>query len=212
MSDELREGAGESFDLASITIPASKLHGPQRLLSSGIAALDRACGGGLPLGSLVEWGLPPGKDGQRVIVQFLLQRTPLTLWIFADEHKMVYPPAWSALGVDLEQMYFVSCKEALRLLQPVFLEPLFEVIVFDRPAYLSPGDCAFLAMQARKMQQLIVILRPYELRAQQGNAHMRMRANAFYDFSSGQYGLTAVKGMKCQRLNFSLPSAVPMPR
>jgi hypothetical protein len=188
--------------IEKLTRRASALTQQSRLLASGIAPLDRALGGGLAFGTLAEWGLPPGRQGLRILLQFFLRSKPLVLWVSSDDESSVYPPAWAALGIELKQMYFVCTQEPLRQLQPVFFEPVFEVIVLHRPGYLSPGDFAFLAQQARKMRQLIIITRPYFLHAQKGNAHMRVRANAYYEFSSRRSVVHGVKGTTQEQVVF----------
>ena len=90
-------------------------------LSSGHVQADAWFGGGLHYGKLYEFGMPKGVEARRLLLLFFKHtRSPL-LWIYNDEERFVYPPAWSALGMDLSQIYFVRSGLPLKELRPVFL-------------------------------------------------------------------------------------------
>jgi hypothetical protein len=139
-----------------------------------------------------------------LLVQFLLQRAPLTLWVNSDGQRQVYPPAWAALGVDLRQLYFVESQAPLRDLHAVFAEPLFGVVVLDRPGFLAAGDYGFLAQRARSLGQVIMIIRPYLLSGERGNVQMRVRLNAFYDEKQRSFVVNGIKGMHPPQLRIEL--------
>ena len=183
---------------------ASSLTKDRSRLSSGIAVLDTALGGGLVKGELSEWGLVPGKNGLQVIIQFLKAR-PLCLWVYQQADYSVYPPSWHSQGLDLEQIYFVRCHKPFQELRPIFLEPLFDLIIFDRLPFFKPEDYAFLASKARVLQAHILIITPFLLKNTLGSAHIRLRVNAYCDFFRRYFCVHRVKGLQQEKLTFSLP-------
>src|SRR5690606_3431023 len=116
-------------------------------LASGCALLDQALDGGLPYGAVTEWGLPPGGGGRRVLVEFMARATSDTppaggkpLWCLwarsASSDLQIYPPSWSALGVNLSRIRFTYCRHAVEDLKPLLVDPFFTAVVLDAPERL----------------------------------------------------------------------------
>ena len=150
-------------------------------LSSNIRDLDGFFDGGLPYGSVVEWGVPFGLGGREVVLAFLSRtpRTVWTLWISSKPQFTVYPPAWHARGVDLERIRFTCSSKPVEELKPALLDPFFKVIVFDAPRHFTDDDCAFIARGARARGQLVLILRDFLLGQRRGNVWARYRVNCW---------------------------------
>lgn len=179
------------------------ISGNQSRLSSGISALDHFFDGGLPYGSVVEWGLPLGLGGHEIVLAFLAQaaqsqttpsENPLNpkwiLWSSGRPELTVYPPAWHARGVNLEYIRFAKSTKPVEDLKPLFLDPFFKIIVLDAPKDFSEDDCAFIARQARAHGQLILILRDFFLGPRRGNVWARYRVNcARLSSMHSRYGL-----------------------
>lgn len=173
----------------------------ERYLASGIPKLDRFLGGGIAMGTLSEWGLPPGCDGRRVILAFLAhwccsawaEGAPV-LWVSGRPDVTVYPPAWEAGGVDLRRIYFAEAEAPVAVLRPVFLERHFPLIVLDAPRRLRPDAQAFLATQARRHDLVIFLLRPYFLSSRTGNVWAKSRFNCRYDAASHVHVVHVVRG------------------
>ncbi len=163
----------------------------------------------IPMGAISEWGLPSGKHGRRIMIQMLKTQmlrpeAPLCLWIHNGKTR-IYPPTWAALGVDLQKIYFAESETPIAELRPVFLEPLFKIIVIDRPKKLSKDDCAFLASYARLHQYAIVVLRDFFLSERLGNPYTQLRINAWYNTNQKKFHALPLRGAKPQPVSFSLP-------
>lgn len=173
-------------------------------LSSGAPALDRFLDGGLPFGSLSEWGLPLGFGTRRVILQFLAAAThaapehaPLpVLWVSSCTALHVFPPTWAAYGVDLQHIGFVRTDHPVRDLKPVFLDAYYRIVVLDMPTHLSRADFAFLAHRARANASIIMVLHNRFLTAEQGNVWARLRINGQrHETQPHGIRLTVVRGL-----------------
>lgn len=190
-------------------------------LCSGIKPLDEFLHGGLPFSSLIEWGIPFGNGGRRLMASFLARATTgrwespqdgglargqrlWCLWISARPQLALYPPAWRAAGVDLRHLRFVRNGSPVRDLKSLFIDPFFRVVVIDNPTELSTGDCCFLAHQARKNNQLIVILRdqllsPFATSDSNSNVWARLRFNTWRNPISGAFEMEFVRGGKANQ-------------
>ena len=176
-------------------------------ISSGIPQLDQALGGGFPLGSLCEWGMPPGKQARSLLVKLLAHHKPMCLWVYSDQEDCrIYPPAWVARGVDLGQTYFVKSDAPLQQLRPVFLEPLFSVIVIDSFCCHSKDELAFLARQARALSAVIFLIRPYLLSHAKGNPFAKWRLNSWLNHHSNSFQIHLLRGHRPKSL--SLPNCL----
>ena len=190
--------SGISVQAASDTLPRTKL-------SSNFSELDDFLEGGLPTGSVSEWGMPLAQGGHSLLVTWLahLAQTdepPLVLWTYARAQLRVYPPAWASRGVDLSRIRFASSAKPLSDLRPVFLDPLFKVIVIDSPRGFTDDDCAFLARRARANGQTILLLRDFFLGGKRGNVWAPLRFNCWVDTASQQFRLRVVKGLSPRQL------------
>lgn len=173
--------------------PENDHHNHDSLLKSHHHPINQALQGGFRSGSLVEWGLPPGKRGYEVLLSFLTEAPPLSLWVYEGSLK-VYPPAWIARGVRLNRIHFAKSHEPLQDLRPALTEPLFGLLVLDQTTGLRREDFAFLHKQARRIRQTLFITRPYILSHQNGNPMVRYRLNAWYDHWKQQFHLNILKG------------------
>ena len=175
------------------------------LISSGIPQLDQALGGGFPLGSLCEWGMPPGKQARHLLMKLLAHKEPLCLWIYTDQdNSRVYPPAWAARGINLSQTYFVKSSSPLTQLRPAFLEQLFSIIVIDSFCCHSKDELAFLSRQARALSAIIFLLRPYLLSHAKGNPFAKHRLNSWLNYRDGNFHIHLLRGHSPK--SFSIPA------
>ncbi len=192
-------------------VPASQLSpglgkALQAPLASHIPLLDSFLGGGLGWGELSEWGLPWGTGLRDLILPFLAsaqaqeQLGAWVLWIYGQRDVCVNPLAWHARGVQLGQLRFAASSKPLIELKPLFLSGFFRVIVLDSIPRLSTEDYAFLARQARRLQQHILILQPELLSSAQGNVWARLRINCWRDFSQQRVCITLLKGHQQRQL------------
>ncbi|HYX37308.1 MAG TPA: hypothetical protein VE954_29745 [Oligoflexus sp.] len=195
----------------NVTVPASQLsQGKARLsqppLPSHVSLLDSFLGGGLGWGDLSEWGLPWGTGLRDLILPFLVsaqqgeQPPAWVLWVYGQKDICVNPLAWHARGIRLEQLRFAFSTKPLIELKPLFLSGFFRVIVLDGVPRLTDEDYAFLARQARRLQQHILVLHPYTLTTAHGNVWARIRINCWRDFSHQHVGITLLKGHQQRQL------------
>jgi hypothetical protein len=181
---------------------ARSLHPP---LPSRVSLFDSFLGGGLGWGELSEWGLPWGSGLRDLILPFLVnaqqeQPPAWVLWIYGQKDICVNPLAWHARGVRLEQLRFALSTKPLIELKPLFLSGFFRVIVLDSIPRLMDEDYAFLARQARRLQQHILVLHPYTLTTSRGNVWARLRINCSRDFAHQHVVLTLLKGHQQRQL------------
>ncbi len=174
-------------------------------LPSTLSLITDFLQGGLPFGALVEWGSPMGSEGRRILLTFLvnaMQLSCLCLWNNGHCDVTIFPPAWSACGIDLNQLIFTNANHPLTELKPVFLSSLFKVIVLDTAlGQLSNDECAWLRHQASLHHYLVIIVRNYRLSNKLGNAWVKLRLNALKHPNSDNYQLWLVKGGTEKRLN-----------
>jgi hypothetical protein len=136
--------------------------------------------GSLASGSLSEWGMLGGQGARELALSVVVQATQrrrLVLWVNGSETLDVYPPAWSARGVDLALVRFARVDRPVEVLKPVFLDRLFDLIVVDSPKHLGSDDWAFLARQARALDAHIMVLQDFLLSGKRGNIWARLRVN-----------------------------------
>ena len=194
----------------NIAIKASQLQRAATRLPSRIPLLDSFLGGGLGWGEISEWGLPWGAGLRDLILLFMAsaqqetQRPTWVLWIYGQKDVQVNPLAWHARGIDLKRLRFATSAKPLIELKPLFLSGFFRMIVLDSIPRLSSEDYAFLARQARNLQQHILILHSYDLSNGQGNVWARLRLNCWRDFSQQRAFITLLKGQQQRQLSLPL--------
>jgi hypothetical protein len=155
--------------------PAESLY-----LSFGHDGVDDFFCGGIPLGSVSEWGMPLGCGARGLILRLLAQLTSTghdVLWIYPKTRIYAYPPGWAAAGVDLNRVSFVRTDNPLRDLKSAFLETAYKAIVFDFPTRLTKDDFAFLSRQAREFKFVVMVLRNSFLKLECGNIWAKFRMN-----------------------------------
>jgi len=196
-------------------------------LDSGIKCLDDFLEGGLPVGAISEWGVPLGRGGREILLTWLARHfnqeavTRCTeqqaahqtvyagenprwaLWIYSRTKLTIYPPAWLARGVSLKHTRFVCSCRPLVDLKPVFLSPLFQIIVLDAPDFFTEDDCAFLARQARKNRQTIILLRDFFLSPKRGNVWAKLRLNSYFNETTQEFCLDVVRGLPPRKLSIN---------
>ena len=175
-------------------------HQSQELLS-GIDALDE-CFARVKPGDLIEWGIPPGKNGRLIPLQLLKQQIPLSVWIYHHHGLGVFASSWISHGVDLQRLFFICSASPVKELRPIFLEDTFKRIIIDAPLKFSTGDMAFVSQQARKQGQIVFLIRHYFLTAKRGNPHASLRINTWQS-GKRSFSLQFIKGPNSGRI--SLP-------
>jgi len=181
---------------------------PDRL-SSGLPELDYFFEGGLPFSAITECGMPLGLEGRFVLLHFLANGTrhvspPLwVLWISSYQELEIFPPAWMAHGVALDQIVFAYSKKPMQDLKRAILHHLFKIIIFDAPPHMDQDDFTFLCQRARENNQAIIVLRDFFLTNKQGNVWASLRFNCARNPTTNDYVLTGLKGFRKKWFLFS---------
>lgn len=192
---------------------ASSLAAPQ---ASGQASGQQPSGG-IPLGSLLEMGIPFGNGGRRLLVQLIAAATSgisgaqkhWCLWISARAQPEVYPPAWQAMGVDLNLLRFASSASPVADLKAVFLDDFFKLIVIDHPGGLRTDEYTFLAQCARQHHKIIVVTQDRTLSPKDSNTAARYRLNVSKSPDQNILQLSPVRGL---HQHLKLPSFFQHPQ
>lgn len=161
---------------------------PASRLTTGIESLDALTGGGFPLGSLTEWGMPLGHGGLELLVRLVARYTQGAdpQWGLVSQGAgglLVMASAWQARGVNLDRLRLTVSDHPVRDLKPILIQPFFKLIVLYSPPKLSAEDCAFLARSARTHKRLIWVVRDRWLTPERGNVWARLRLNVGRDSS-----------------------------
>lgn len=184
-----------------------------RRLSSRIRELDLGLGGGLPRGSLVEWGAPMGRGGRELLIPWIREVTQPShsldtpawvLWAYATPRLTPYAPAWAARGIALERLRFAQTAAPLTDLHPVFMEPLFRMIILDVSHTFTPDEYAFITRQARLHDQVIIVMRDHFLSPDTGNIWARIRLNTWLLNHADTYRIEILKGSSVRHLDLAL--------
>jgi len=133
------------------------------------------------------------------------------LWVYGKPELTIYPPAWHARGMPLERMRFACSQAPLEDLRPVFLEPLFKIIVLDTPKTFTDEDCAFVVRQARLNNQLVIVIRDFFLGNRSSNVWSKIRLNCWFDSVTQKYNLRVVRGLPPRHIVFSEQELLPAP-
>lgn len=190
-----------NLDKSTILAPSDSL------LPSGHAQLDASLDGGLRWGELSEWGMPWAQTQREIILRFLVQaqKDPTwILWIYGRPDISINPLAWQAHGLNLSWLRFAQAQRPLLELKPVFLSGLFRIIVLDGIERLSDDDCGFLARQARRYKQLIMIIHHQSLSSDRGNVWARVRINCWFDTQTQSISAEILKGRRPQQISWTL--------
>lgn len=198
--------------IRSLTCKASQLSSHTARLSATIAQLNHFFQGGLRWGELSEWGMPWENGCREVLLTFLQSahrdqshRPYWCLWVHDQKAINIYPPAWQARGIDLRYIRFASTSRPLKDLQQALSTAFFKVIVLDCvTSNLTPDDCCFLAQQARRHRQIIILLRNYFLSPKKGNAWAKTRVNCWHDPLQNIFYLKSVKGLAPRQIAFKI--------
>ena len=200
----IRTASGRRHD-APTTISATNHQ--EVKLCFGIRTLDDffkdSSSSGLAFGTLLEMGIPFGNGGRRLLAHLVAAATSglsggqkhWCLWISARQRPAVYPPAWQALGVDLNLLRFASSASPVSELKAIFLDDLFRVIVIDHPKPLKPDEHVFLAQCARQYRKIIVVARDELLSPRDSNTAARYRLNVWRPARQNILEITPVRGL-----------------
>jgi hypothetical protein len=165
----------------------------------------------LPSSSLrSDAGEAPNRD-LMPLDHFATQADTKILWVYGKPELTIYPPAWQARGLPIERMRFACSQAPLEDLRPVFLEPLFKIIVLDTPMNFSDEDCAFVVRQARQNNQLVIVIRDFFLGIRSSNVWSKIRLNCWFDSSTQKYNLRVVRGLPPRHIVFSEQELYPPP-
>ncbi len=199
-----------STRFSSLCFEAGAVDFQARKLISGVETVDDFLDGGIPFGSVAEFGMPLGREGRFLILKFLVNATrglrtdPLwTLWVSSHDEFSVFPPAWFAKGVSPSRVVFTHSKVPLRDLKRAIINPLFKLIVLDSPQKFSRDDCFFVNNQARSSSQLVLLLRNFFLSNKQGNVWAKLRINCWKRQSSGQFVMKVIRGLSYRQISIS---------
>lgn len=199
-SDLLTQFAGLNFQPGSVRSQPEKL-------ASCVEAIDVFLEGGIPFGSVSEFGMPLGREGRALILKFLANATqgkrtkPLwALWVSSHEDFQVFPPAWFAKGVSASRMVFTHSQTPLRDLKRAIMHPLFKVIILDSPQKFTKDDCSFVSRQARANHQLVILLRHFFLSNRQGNIWAKLRINCWKRHTNGEFVIKVIRGLSHREL------------
>lgn len=180
---------------------------PQERLSSCVDRVDDFLEGGLPFGSITEFGVPMGKEGRLLPLKFVVNATrgvrtaPMwTLWISSHETLRVFPPAWFARGVAPDRILFARSESPLRDLKRAIGNPVFKFIVLDSPRKFTREDCFFVNRQARLNHQLVILLRDFFLSNRQGNIWAGVRLNCWKRYPSESFVIRVIRGLSNREL------------
>ena len=199
------------LDLANrfpgVCFEATEAYSPQQKLASGVPGIDAFLRGGLPMGKVTEFGMPLGREGRVLLLNFLVNATqgvtsaPLwALWISSHRHLSVYPPAWYARGISPERMFFTASETPMKDLKRVIMNSFFKLIILDSPKQFSKDDCLFINTQARRNQQIILLIRDFFLSNLRGNIWSTLRINCWKRQVSNQFMLRVIRGLSNREL------------
>lgn len=93
--------------IPSALTPAARLIRP--VAATGIAALDAALDGGLPIGAISELCGPESSGRTGVALSFLARQTQEKFCAWIDAGNALDPPSAAAAGVSLSRMLWVRC-------------------------------------------------------------------------------------------------------
>ncbi|MBU2643917.1 hypothetical protein KKI24_04360 [bacterium] len=186
-------------------------------LASCVDRVDEFLEGGLPFGSITEFGMPLGKEGRILALKFVVNATrgirtkPLwTLWISSHETFRVFPPAWFARGVSPAWIVFAQSDRPLRDLKLAISNPIFKLIILDSPRKFTREECFFVSRQARQNRQLVMLLRDFFLSNRQGNIWASLRMNCWKRYPSGTLMIRVIRGLSRRELSISDAEMSPL--
>jgi|GEM_PF-560156 len=179
---------------------------PKKVLPTHDPRINEFLEGGLPFGSLCEWGAPFGRGGREILCRFIAAATQSqqwSVWVNTKNRMSIYAPAWAARGVDFEYFRVAHSSRPMTELKPLLLDPFFRVIVLDAPCNLTDDDSALLARQARQNDQLIILVRDYLLSPKRGNVWAKIRVNCWQEQMAERFCLQSVRGLSPRQCSFA---------
>lgn len=179
--------------LMSFVPSAAQTSQPEQTYQTGLEKFDELFHQPLKPGHIIEWGLPFGHFGRNLPLMYLREHKPQALWINAHESFKVYPPSWSAFGVDLSKTYFIQHKNPLDL-QSLYFEDSFRFLIIDSPKSFKPSEMAFLRQRAIENRQVMFWIYPFSLSCVRGNPFATVRINGQCVHPKNEFMVRLLKG------------------
>lgn len=185
----------------TLCLETSVNYNKQEKLTLGIPLVDQFLNGGLPFGKVTELGMPLGKEGRSLLVKLLAHhQTPVqkafrVLWISCFPGISIYPPAWFVRGVSEKDTIFTYSEKPITELKRAIMHSFFKMIILDSPKGLSRDDSLFLSTQAKKNNQVIILVRDFFLSNLKGNIWAQLRLNCWRRPQNRQYVIRVVRGL-----------------
>ncbi len=170
-------------------------------LGFGLPLLDDFLSGGLPFGKVTELGMPLGKEGRSLLVKLLafhqnrIEKPFQVLWISCFPGISIYPPAWFARGVSEKDTIFTYSEKPINELKRAIIHSFFKMIILDSPKGFTPDDSQFLSIQAKKNNQVTILIRDFFLSNLKGNIWAQLRLNCWRRPQKKEFVVRAVRGM-----------------
>ncbi|MDE2482740.1 MAG: hypothetical protein KGN02_11165 [bacterium] len=162
----------------------------ERLVPTGIAALDRLLGGGLPAGSLVTLEGRGSAGCHSIAASLLAQATHRGLGAVIDDGEL-YPPSLEAAGVRLDRLLVVPAPTPLlaaRAADLLLRSRVARVIVMHAAA-LRAAVWARLAQVAHRTGGVLVVLAHRVMPEVQSLAAVRLGCSFERAIVRGTHGL-----------------------
>jgi hypothetical protein len=162
----------------------------------------------LPFGKVTELGMPLGKEGRLLLIKLLAvhqtaaQSSFRVLWISCFPGISIYPPAWFARGVSEKDTIFTYSEKPINQLKRAIMHSFFKMIILDAPQGFTREDSLFLNIQAKKNNQVIILVRDFFLSNLKGNIWAQLRLNCWLRPQKHEYVIRVVRGLPSGELRF----------
>ncbi len=145
---------------------------------------------------LTECGIP---HAGRSLLLSALDPTKKLVWILSSSLPYaVYPPAWKPYNLNTK--FFNTVENVMKESKPIFLEPCFDIVVIDGFRNLRDEDLAFIAIQARRFNFQVILVRDFFLTSKIGNVWAKSRFNIFFQPQKNSFRLQTVRGSFFKKL------------
>lgn len=162
----------------------------ERLVASGIPALDVLLGGGFPLGSLVTLEGRGSSGCHGIAAALLAQVTQRGLGAVIDEGEL-YPPSLEAAGVRLDRLLIVPARTPLLAARAadLLLRSRVARVVVMAATRLRAAVWTRLAQLAHRTGGVLVVVAQHALVELQGVAALRVACAFERAILQGSHGL-----------------------
>jgi len=191
----------------TLCLETSVNYSKQEKLTLGIPLVDQFLSGGIPFGKVTELGMPLGREGRSLLVKLLAhhqsqtQKSFKVLWISCFPGISIYPPAWFIRGVSERDTLFTYSEEPMTELKRAIMHSFFKMIILDAPRGLRRDDSLFLSTQAKKHNQVIILVRDFFLSNLKGNIWAQLRLNCWRRPQKHEYVIRVVRGLPSGELH-----------